>query len=378
MIPELSESIPGDINSKQFPELKNVIAVGSNCKSGMLNLDDISISGCEEEVAKAAKKVTIDDVSHFNTTSGTTGSPKLTPHDHFRTLNDNIFVPDQFDEKQVNNLAVTDNLAYVGATQLGQVAPLLYGTTAVFPSPIYNFEKFLQAVEAERCTSFMLTVDGAVNLAYNPICDKYDLSSLKFGIASGSPIQPAVIFEFNQKYGIPLLNAYGSSETTTISSTTVDDGQKVWHTAGRTLPNIEVQIVDEEGYPVELGEKGEVWLRTPIAFRGYYGDIEKTKQTITENGWIKMGDIGKLSEDGYLTIVGRIKDIIIRRGNNIHPSEVESFVVTHPAVNIAQVIPIPDYRIGEDVCVCVTLNEGYKVTEEELKFFFAGKVFVLN
>ncbi|XP_071944029.1 medium-chain acyl-CoA ligase ACSF2, mitochondrial-like [Antedon mediterranea] len=167
-------------------------------------------------------------------------------------------------------------------------------------------------------------------------------------------------------------NSYGSTETTSVSSMTVDD--LVWHTTGRTLPNIELQIVDKEGCPVEVGEEGEIWVRSPVAFRGYYGDIEKTKQTITENGWIKMGDIGKLSADGYLTILGRIKDIIIRSGFNIHPSEVESLVITHPAVNIAQVIPIPDYRIGEDVCACVTLNEGCNVTEEELKTFFEGKM----
>ncbi|XP_071950664.1 medium-chain acyl-CoA ligase ACSF2, mitochondrial-like [Antedon mediterranea] len=136
----------------------------------------------------------------------------------------------------------------------------------------------------------------------------------------------------------------------------------------------QLQVVDDEGYPVEVGEKREIWIRSPVAFRGYYGNIEKTKQTITENGWIKTGDIGKLSADGYLTMLGRIKEIIIRNGFNIHPSEVESLVITHPAVNIAQVIPILDYRVGEDVCACVTLNEGFNVTEEELKTFFEGKM----
>ncbi|XP_071950940.1 medium-chain acyl-CoA ligase ACSF2, mitochondrial-like [Antedon mediterranea] len=283
MIPELSESIPGDLNSKH----------------GMLNLDDISISGCEEEVATAAKKVTIDDVSYFFTTSGTTGSPKLVPFTHFQTLNGSIFAPNQFDEKQINKLTFISNMAYIVTTHLSQVGSLLYGTTAVFPSPTYTFEKLVQAVEAERIFMVLPKPSG-------------------------------------------------------ISSVTVDDGPDVWNTSGRPLPNTEIQIIDEKGCPVEVGENGEVWIRSPTAFRGYYGDIEKTKQTITEKGWIKTGDVGKLSENGYLTIVGRIKDIIIRRGDNIHPSEVESFVVTHPAVNIAQVIPIPDYRIGEDVCACVT------------------------
>ncbi|XP_071950939.1 medium-chain acyl-CoA ligase ACSF2, mitochondrial-like [Antedon mediterranea] len=155
---------------------------------------------------------------------------------------------------------------------------------------------------------------------------------------------------------------------------TVNDGSEVWNTTGRILPHVELQIVDEYGCPVDIEERGEVWVRSPFAFGGYYGDIEKTKQMITENGWIKMGDVGKLSTDGYLTIVGRIKDIIIRRGVNVHPSEVESIVTTHPAVNIAQVLPVPDYRIGEDVCACVTLNEGFNVTEKKLKTFFEGKM----
>ncbi|XP_071950936.1 medium-chain acyl-CoA ligase ACSF2, mitochondrial-like [Antedon mediterranea] len=374
MIPKLSESIPGDLNSKQFPELKKVIAAGSNCKSGTLNVADISISGCEEEVTKAAKKVTIDDVSHFNTTSGTTGLPKLVLYTHFLTLNGNVFAPDQFDEKQINKLACLYNTIHSLVMQMSQVAPLLFGTTSVFPSPAYNFDKFIEVVEAERCTFVFLVIDGAVDLAYNSICDKYDLSSLKSGFAAGSPIPSDIIFELNKKRGIRLLNLYGATEAPRVSSMVVDDNPDVWNTSGRPFQNIELQIVDEEGCPVEVGEKGEVWVRSPLAFRGYHGDIEKTKQTITENGWIKMGDIGKLSEDGYLTIVGRIKDIIIKMVYKIHPSEVESLVITHPAVNSAQVVAIPDYRINEDVCACVKLNEGYNVTEEELKTFFEGKI----
>ncbi|XP_071951402.1 medium-chain acyl-CoA ligase ACSF2, mitochondrial-like [Antedon mediterranea] len=374
MIPELNESIPGDLNLKQFPDLKKVIAAGSNCKSGTLNFADISISGCEEEVAKAAKKVTIDDVSHINMTSGTTGSPKLASFTHFQALHSNLFVPGQFDETQVNKLACLGNMAYVGAMNFSHLGPLIFGTTSVFPSPTYTFEKFLQAVEVERCTFVLLMINGVIDLAYNPICDNYDLSSLISGITGGSYIPPSAMIKLHEKYGIRLLNAYGSTETTTISSMTVNDSQDVWNTTGRPLPNTEIQIVDEEGCPVEVGERGEVWVRSPVAFSGYYGDIEKTKEKITENGWIKMGDVGKLSEDGYLTIVGRIKDIIIRNGSNIHPSEVESLVITHPAVNIAQVVAIPDYRVGEDVCVCVKLNEGFNVTEEELETFFEGKM----
>ncbi|XP_071943997.1 uncharacterized protein [Antedon mediterranea] len=114
----------------------------------------------------------------------------------------------------------------------------------------------------------------------------------------------------NEKLGIRLLNCYGSTETTTISSLTHTDSRNVWNTTGRTVPNTEIQIVDEEGRPVEVGEKGEIWLRSPVAFRGYYGDIEKTKEKITENGWIKTGDLGKLNADGYLTMVGRIQVLL--------------------------------------------------------------------
>ncbi|XP_071950324.1 medium-chain acyl-CoA ligase ACSF2, mitochondrial-like [Antedon mediterranea] len=374
MIPELSESIPGDLNSKQFPGLKSIIAAGSNSKSGTLNFDEISISGCEEEVAKAAKKVTIDDVSHFNMTSGTTGTPKLVPYTHFRTLNGNLFVPDQFDERKVNILTGVGNMAHIVPMQSSQIAPLIFGTTAVFPAPIYNFEKLIQAVESERISFFLARIDVAVNLAYNPMCDNYDLSSLKSGFATGSHIPSDIIFELNKKRGMCVLNLYGQTETSIVSSMVVDDSPDVWGTSGRPFANVEIQIVDKEGCSVEVGEKGEIFVRSPVAFRGYYGDIEKTKQTITEHGWIKTGDVGKINEDGYLTIVGRIKDIIIRRADNIHPSEVENLIITHPAVNIAQVIPIPDYRIGEDVCACVTLNEGFNVTEEELKTFFEGKI----
>ncbi|XP_071944248.1 medium-chain acyl-CoA ligase ACSF2, mitochondrial-like [Antedon mediterranea] len=374
MIPELSESIPGDLNSKQFPYLKKVIAAGLNCKSGMLNFDDIAIPGREMEVAKAAKKVTMNDICHITMTSGTTGSPKLVPYTHFQTLNGNSFLPDQFDEKQINKIAFVGNIAYISTTLLSQVWPLFFGTTSVFCSPAYNFEKFIQASEAERCTFLSLSIDGVVNLLYNPICDKYDLSSFKSGFIAGSPIPPALIFEMNTKFGIRLLNFYGSTEATIISSLTVDDSPDFWNTSGRTLPNTELLVVDEKGCPVELSEKGEIWVRSPVAFRGYYGDTEKTKQTITENGWIKTGDVGKLTADGYLKIVGRTKDTIFRSGSNIHPSDVECVIVTHPAISNVQVLPIPDYRIGEDVSACVVLNEGYDITEEELKTFFEGEV----
>ncbi|XP_033106674.1 medium-chain acyl-CoA ligase ACSF2, mitochondrial-like isoform X2 [Anneissia japonica] len=374
MIPELStSSTVNDLHSSDIPTLKMVIAAGANHQSGTMSFDCISIHGCEEKVCREARKLTIDDISHMCMTSGSTGIPKLTPFSHFQAINGKQLLKTDF-ENQVNKFACSGNIAYSQDIQFSQVAPLVIGSTSVYTSPIYSYEKFVQGVEIERCTFFSLMINGIIDLAYNPINEKYDLSSLKAGTCGGSLIPEAVVTHLWKKRGIRTLIDYGTTEINTACCLQLDDKPETYATVGKPMPSVEVQIVNENGITLEVGKTGEIWVRSPVAFNGYYDDIKKTKEAVTKDGWYRTGDLGTLNSEGYLTVVGRIKDLIICNGINIHPSVVEIVLTSHPSVNKAKVVGIPDYRVGEDVCACIILHGCTTVNEEDILKYCVEKV----
>ncbi|XP_033113193.1 medium-chain acyl-CoA ligase ACSF2, mitochondrial-like [Anneissia japonica] len=373
MIAELNTSTVNNLHSIDIPNLKMVIAAGANNQSGTISFECISVRGCEEKVCEAARKVTIDDVSFMAMTSGTTGIPKLAAYSFFQMINGSEMLPTIFDN-QVNILACAGNTAYAPSFLFGHVGPLVLGSTSVYPSPMYSFEKFVQAVQIERCTSFMLMINGIIDLAYSPINEKYDLSSLKAGFCGGSLIPAAVVTHLKKTLGICALIDYGHTEVNSVCCLRVDDKPDTYTTVGKPFPHVEVQIVNESGITLEVGKTGEIWVRSPFAFKGYYDDVKKTNEVVTKDGWFQTGDLGKLNSEGYLTVVGRIQDIIIKNGQNIHPSVVEIVLSSHPSVKKAKVVGIPDYRVGEDVCACVVVHGCETVNEEDIHKYCVEKV----
>ncbi|XP_071951080.1 putative acyl-CoA synthetase YngI isoform X2 [Antedon mediterranea] len=374
IIPELNSSTPGELKSTNIPTLRMVVGVGANHQSGTLNFEDIAISGYDSEVSKASKHVTIDDTSHIYMTSGTTGMPKLSYTTQFKALNETNFKCDDFNHNEVNRIACLCPVGYIAGYRMSQVAPLVLGATSVYPFPTYSFEVFLQAAQDKKCTNVLFLRNALFELAYSPLTKKYDLTSLKSGMIGGSPIPPEVICHVKKTYNMNVVITYGSTETAMISMLRHKNLIETASTVGQPLPYVEVQIVDRDEYAVKIGERGEVWVRNPVSFCGYYGDSETTKQVKNKHGWIKTGDIGKLDKDGYITIIGRVKDTIFSNNLNVYPTEVESVIFKHPAVKQVQVIGVPNKLTGEDVCACIRLKSVVNSYKEDLEKFCLDKI----
>ncbi|XP_071950064.1 medium-chain acyl-CoA ligase ACSF2, mitochondrial-like [Antedon mediterranea] len=222
----------------------------------------------------------------------------------------------------------------------------------------------------------MLTFHWLIQVVYDPTLNLYDLSSLKAGCLTGSPIPPSVAILLSKKLNIDMMITYGSTEIFDVSCVFVQEGHKSCTTVGKPIGNNKIRIVNKSGHPAMFGEEGEVLVKPDIAFEGYF-DERNTNEAVTSDGWFRMGDIGKLDQDGYLTITGRTKDVIIRSCYNIYPFPLEKALLSHPAVKTIQIVGIPDYRYGEDVCACVILNPGCTLTVEDIEKHCVDK-FIVN
>jgi fatty-acyl-CoA synthase len=260
---------------------------------------------------------------------------------------------------------------------LGNLAVFAHGATAVYPSEAFDAEATLRAVEAERCTALHGVPTMFVTELSHPDFDKFDLSTLRTGVMAGAPcpvdVMKRVISDMNMKH---ILIGYGQTEVSPINHLTLpeDPIEKRVETVGRAVPWIEIKLIDPHGRVVPIGEKGEVCTRGYSVMLGYWGDEEQTRETIDEARWLHSGDLGIMDEEGYLRIVGRIKDMIIRGGENVYPREVEEFLYTHPKIKEVQVFGVPDLRMGEEICAWIQLEEGESLTEEEVKAFCKGQI----
>ncbi|XP_071951387.1 medium-chain acyl-CoA ligase ACSF2, mitochondrial-like isoform X2 [Antedon mediterranea] len=382
IIPELEKSEHGKIQSDEVARVQFVVAVGANNKRGTINLEHLVEVGNEERFMTAFKQarklVSNDDISHTGFTSGSTGEPKLVPYTHFASLNSSYFSLDyllKVKERNTRRMICGANMAYIGGEFTGVAAPLVFGMTTVFPSPTYNFEKMLQATQDEKCTDITMLLFGLFDLVNSSVSDKYDLSSLKNGLTGGSLVPLHLLQEIDKKYGIRILNAYGMSETgLAMSQLPSDSFEYSATTVGTIVPHAELKIVNKNGITVEVGEEGELWVRSPFACRRYYLNDVATQEAFTDGGWFKTGDVGILNKDGYLIIKGRIKNIINKFSRTIHPIEVENVLAKNPAVQKVQVVGVPDTRAGEEVCACIMLKENCTLTLEEVQSYCVEKV----
>lgn len=260
---------------------------------------------------------------------------------------------------------------------MGNLACIAHGATMVYPAAVFDPLSTLQTVQDERCTALHGVPTMFVTELDHPQFKEFDLSSLRTGVMAGSPcpieVMKRVIQDMNMKH---ILIGYGQTELSPINHLTLpeDPIEKRVETVGRAVPWLEIKLVDSEGRVVDIGEKGEVCTRGYSVMLGYWNDEEKTRETIDEARWLHSGDLGVMDSEGYVRIVGRIKDMIIRGGENIYPREVEEFLYTNPKVSEVQVFGVPDPRMGEEVCAWVQLNSGEVMTEDELKNFCKGQI----
>jgi fatty-acyl-CoA synthase len=380
LAPELSQCDPGQLVSEKLPHLTTVIRMGEAETPGMFNFDQVLGMGGEAETQRLAKLQTIlkpDDPINIQFTSGTTGNPKGATLTHCNILNNGFLTGEAMRLTDQDRLCIPVPLYHCFGMVLAVLACVTHGSAMVFPGEAFDPLETLATVEAERCTALHGVPTMFIGELDHPRFDEFDISSLRTGIMAGAPCPVEVMKRvLTQMHMEDILIAYGQTELSPINNMTLpnDSLERRTETVGRAMPWVEIKIVDEAGRVVATGQKGEICTRGYSVMRGYWNDPERTAETIDAAGWLHSGDLATMDEEGYVRIVGRIKDMIIRGGENIYPREVEEFLYQHPAISEVQVFGVPDKKMGEQVCAWVQLNEGIALTEDELKAYCKDQI----
>jgi fatty-acyl-CoA synthase len=319
-----------------------------------------------------------DEPINIQYTSGTTGFPKGATLSHHNLLNNGYFIGETLGYSNADRVCVPVPFYHCFGMVLGNLAIVTHGACIVIPSEAFEPRAALEAVEGERCTSLYGVPTMFIAELNDPFFAEADLSSLRTGIMAGSPCPVEIMKRVQTEMHMGEVTiCYGMTETSPVSTQTQRDDplEKRVATVGKVHPHVEVKIVDPEtGRPVRRGESGELCTRGYSVMLGYWDDEESTKDAIDEARWMHTGDLATMDEDGYVNIVGRIKDMIIRGGENIYPREIEEFLYAHPAIADAQVIGVPDERYGEIVCAWIVLKPGVELDEDGVKEFCAGQI----
>jgi fatty-acyl-CoA synthase len=380
LAPELNTCEPGQLKAEKLPDLEIVIRMGDARSPGMFNFPDICQAGGSEERARLQQlrsELRPDDPINIQFTSGTTGNPKGATLTHCNILNNGYLTGAGMRLTPTDRLCLPVPLYHCFGMVLGNLACFAHGATVVYPSEVFDPLSTLQAIESERCTALHGVPTMFVTELSHPDFEKFDLSTLRTGVMAGAPcpvdVMKRVISDMNMKH---ILIGYGQTEVSPINHLTLPDDpiEKRVETVGRAVPWIEIKLVDVDDRVVPIGEKGEVCTRGYSVMLGYWNDVDQTRETIDEARWLHSGDIGVMDEEGYLRIVGRIKDMIIRGGENIYPREVEEFLYTHPKIKEVQIFGVPDAKMGEEVCAWIQVEEGQSLTADEVKSFCHGQI----
>ena len=380
LAPELRQCDPGQLVSEKLPHLTTVIRMGEDATPGMFNFDQVLGMGGETETQRLAELQTIlkpDDPINIQFTSGTTGNPKGATLTHCNILNNGFLTGEAMRLTDQDRLCIPVPLYHCFGMVLAVLSCVTHGSAMVFPGEAFDPLETLATVEAERCTALHGVPTMFIGELDHPRFDEFDISSLRTGIMAGAPCPVEVMKRvLTQMHMEDILIAYGQTELSPINNITLpnDSLERRTETVGRAMPWVEIKIVDEDGRVVATGQKGEICTRGYSVMRGYWNDPERTAETIDAAGWLHSGDLATMDEEGYVRIVGRIKDMIIRGGENIYPREVEEFLYQHPAISEVQVFGIPDEKMGEQVCAWVQLNEGMALTEDELKAYCKDQI----
>lgn len=380
VVPEVKSSAVGELNSEKLPFLKNVVFIGEETPAGMTNFSDLE--GLADQVSEQqldAVKATLDEheVINMQYTSGTTGFPKGVMLTHHNIVNNGFNIGECMRFTEKDRLCIPVPFFHCFGCVLGVMACVTHGSTMV---PVETFvpEEVLKTIEMEKCTAVHGVPTMFIAELEHPNFGKYDLSTLRSGIMAGSPcpieVMKRVIRDMNAS---EITIAYGQTEASpVITQTRTDDPIELRvSTVGRALPDVEVKIVDiETGEALPAGKQGELCTRGYLVMKGYYKMPEATALAIDEDNWLHTGDLAVIDENGYCKITGRIKNMIIRGGENIYPREIEEFLYTHPAVSDVQVYGVPDRKYGEQVMAAVKIKDGVSLTEDEVKTFCTGRI----
>jgi fatty-acyl-CoA synthase len=319
-----------------------------------------------------------DDAINIQYTSGTTGFPKGATLSHHNILNNAYFVGEGCGYDETDRVCIPVPFYHCFGMVMGNLGCTTHGATMVVPEAAFEAEAVLGTVQDERCTSLYGVPTMFIGELSHPRFADYDLTSLRTGIMAGSPCPIEVMKQVIEKMHMDEVTiCYGMTETSPVSTQTAagDSLEKRTQTVGRVHPHLEVKLIDPAtGKTVERGEPGELLTRGYSVMAGYWNDPDKTAEAIDDHGWMHTGDLATMDEDGYLNIVGRSKDMVIRGGENVYPREVEEFLHTHPAVLEASVIGVPDDRYGEELMAWIRVREGHTLTEDEVRDFCKDRI----
>jgi fatty-acyl-CoA synthase len=361
-----------------LPSLERVIYLGSADWDELFVVGRMPIAGGGDQLAERHALLSFDDPINIQYTSGTTGFPKGATLSHHNILNNGYFIGEGCGYTEQDRVCIPVPFYHCFGMVLGNLACTTHGAAIIIPAAGFDPAATLRAVAAERCTSLYGVPTMFIAELALPDFASYDLSSLRTGIMAGSPcpveVMKRVVSEMHMS---EVTICYGMTETSPVSAQTRadDDMERRVATVGRVHPYVEVKIVDPEtGLTVPRGATGEMCTRGYSVMLGYWDDPEQTSAAIDQARWMHTGDLAVLDEAGYLNIVGRIKDMIIRGGENVYPREIEEFLYSHPAVEDVQVIGVPDAKYGEEICAWVKLRPGQQLTEQELREFCTGQI----
>lgn len=381
LAPELERSEPGELHSERLPALRQVIRLGTEASAGMWSWRDLMsmadrVSG--RELAKRQSEQQFDDPINIQYTSGTTGFPKGATLSHHNILNNGFFGGENLKFTHKDRLVLPVPLYHCFGMVLGNLSCMTHGATVIYPDYGFDPETVLKTVSDESATALYGVPTMFIAILDHPDFEEYDLSTLRTGIMGGSPCPAEVMKKVINVMGMKEVEiGYGMTETSPMSFQSRYDTplEKRIQTVGLIHSHLEAKIIDpEDGSLLPVGVAGEICTRGYSVMLGYWDNEAATAEAIDQARWMHTGDLAKMDKDGYVEIVGRIKDMVIRGGENVYPREIEEFLYTHPKISDVQVIGVPDAKYGEELMAWVILRDSDKVTADELRHFCSDKI----
>ncbi|WP_166307684.1 AMP-binding protein [Bradyrhizobium sp. 2S1] len=380
LLPELASWEPGQLRSVRLPQLRAVIQIGGPAAPGTIPFEQVSQMGGErhrEQLAALGDSLQFDDPVNIQFTSGTTGSPKGVTLTHHNILNNGYFTGRAMRLTEQDRICIPVPLYHCFGMVMGNLASVTLGTTMVYPGEGFDPLATLATVAQEKCTTLYGVPTMFIAELDHPDFARFDLSSLRTGIMAGAPCPIEVMKRVNTEMNMREVTiAYGMTETSPVSfqSATDDPLERRVSTVGRIHPHVEVKVVDLDGKVVPRGGRGELCTRGYSIMLGYWDEKEKTSDVLDANGWMHTGDLAVIDDEGYCNIVGRIKDMVIRGGENLYPREIEEFLYRHPKIQDVQIFGVADQRYGEELCAWVRVRQGETLTADEVRAFCQGQI----
>ncbi len=381
LAPELREAAPGQLDAERLPDLRAVVRLGTEPSAGMFTWQDVLDRAAivtEEELAERQGQQQFDDPINIQYTSGTTGYPKGATLSHHNILNNGYFVAEMMRFTDQDRLVIPVPLYHCFGMVMGNLGCVSHGATMIYPSEAFDPKAVLQTVQEERATAVYGVPTMFIAELDHPRFADYDLSTLRTGIMAGAPCPVEVMKKVKTLMNMRDVEiAYGMTETSPVSfqtrvGTPLD---KQVGTVGQVHPHVEVKIIDPAtGAVLPVGATGELCTRGYSIMLGYWNNEEGTRHAIDTARWMHTGDLAVMDDEGYVNIVGRIKDMIIRGGENVYPREIEEFLYKHPKIADVQVVGIPDPKYGEEIMAWVKLREGVVATPDEIRDFCRGQI----